>query len=62
MKRWNVYGRVVGSKFLGTVEAQTEEEAIELAMRTAGHVGLCHQCAEQCEDAEIEDATAELAL
>ena len=33
MTQWNVYGKVVGSKFLGTFEAETEDDAVEKALK-----------------------------
>ncbi len=58
MSKWAVYGTVVGSKFLGVIEADTAEEAVAKAIRNAS-VSLCHQCDEECEGAEITDAIAE---
>jgi hypothetical protein len=57
-KRWRVNGTVVGGKYLGEYEADTAEEAVELALDEA-HVSFCHQCSGECENAEVEDATAE---
>jgi hypothetical protein len=48
----------VGSKYLGEVEADTMEEAIEKGGRRA-HVSLCHQCSHECEDPEIQEVFAE---
>ena len=54
MTQWNVTGTVTGSKHCGTVEAQTAEEAIEKAWEEADvGASLCHQCSDECEDAEI---------
>lgn len=59
MAKWDIHGRVVGSIFLGSVEAATREEAIEKAWTLPNCcVSLCHQCARQCEDAEIDKITA----
>lgn len=55
---WNAYGKVVGSKYLGQVEADTKEEAIDKVSSSAS-VNLCHQCCTECEDAEIYDVEAE---
>ena len=52
-KRWRVYGIVTGSKYLGEFEAETAEQAEQMAMDESGFVSLCHQCAEECEDPEI---------
>ncbi len=52
MKRFRVYAQVVGSKYLGEFEAETEEEAIEKAAEDAD-VSLCWSCVAECEDAEV---------
>lgn len=58
MKRYRVIGAVVGSKYLGEFKAESAEEAVELAMRSAD-VRLCNQCSDECEDPEIASAEAE---
>jgi hypothetical protein len=58
-RKWSVVGTVIGSKYLGEFEAATEEEAVEKALRRA-HVSLCHQCSDECSDAEVHEAHAEL--
>ena len=58
-KRWSVSGVVAGSKFLGVFEADTEAEAVEMALDSENaFVSLCHQCSDQCEDPQIESAVA----
>lgn len=54
MKTYHVYGKVVATKYLGTVQAESEEEAKEkgVNLETAS-VFLCHHCSSQCEDPEI---------
>ena len=55
--RYRVYGKVVAGKYLGEVEADSKEEAREKAIdELAGEmfIGLCHQCARQAEDPEID--------
>lgn len=60
MPKYNVYGTVVGSKYLGVFEASSAEEAVEKALQSdEAYVSLCHQCAGECEDAEIHKATAD---
>lgn len=54
-KRWRVYGIVTGSKYLGEFEAETAEEAEQMAVNENGYVSLCHQCADECEDPEIHN-------
>jgi|ADurb_Val_02_Slu_FD_contig_21_2875252_length_324_multi_2_in_0_out_0_2 Fe-S cluster assembly iron-binding protein IscA len=60
MKKWAVMGHVVGSKFLGIFEAETKEEAEDMAIESdAASVSLCHQCSSECEDAEVDYVEAE---
>lgn len=59
MKKWTVTGVVTGSKYLGTYEAETAEEAIEMALESeAASCSVCHQCSSQVEDPQIERAVA----
>lgn len=58
-RRWNVYGAVSATKFLGTFEAETAEEAEEMAMEANGHVSVCHHCADEVSDPEIHKCTVE---
>jgi hypothetical protein len=59
MKKWSVWGNYYASKFLGEVEAETEEEALKLAEDDAGAefdymVCLCHQCADEVEIGDLD--------
>jgi hypothetical protein len=48
--KYNVYGIFHGSKFLGTFEADTPQEAEEMAGESeANHVSLCYYCANELE-------------
>lgn len=58
MPRYRAYGSVVGTKYLGEFEAESEEEAEDLARKDA-RVYLCHHCNKQCECPEIQDITIE---
>lgn len=58
LKRWSVTGTVVGSTWVGIYEAETAEEAIELAQPDVS-VSVCHQCARKISDPEVEDFHAE---
>jgi len=50
--KYKVYGDYVFSKFLGEVEASSQEEAIEKALDDAPeNAWLCIQCAGEFEDA-----------
>lgn len=59
LKRWSITATVVGGKHLGVYEAATAEEAIKKGIEKNGWVNLCHQCVGECENAEIENVTAE---
>lgn len=60
MQKYRVVGKVYASKYLGEFEANSPEEAVELALASdAASVCLCHQCSDQAEDAQIEDGIAE---
>lgn len=56
MKTFHVYGKVSATKYLGTVQAETEAEAKEkgLALETVA-VSICYHCSSECEDPEIHD-------
>lgn len=59
---WDCYGRVVAGKYLGQVEADTAEEAKEKALLLdACFVSVCHQCAREVEDPEIDEVSVEKA-
>lgn len=61
MPRYRVYGTVTASKYLGEFEADSEDEAVEAALNSAeAHVSLCHQCADEMDDPEVHEASAEL--
>ena len=53
---YNVFGIFTASKFLGKFEANSPEEAEEMAANAAtNHAQLCHQCAREV---ELEDYSA----
>lgn len=55
MTTFECYGRIYATKFLGTVEAETAEEAQDKAWKELDStVSLCHVCVEEAENAEIE--------
>jgi hypothetical protein len=61
MKTWLCYGKVVGSKYLGTVKAKTEKEALEKASELEEcYISLCNHCISECEDAEITQIIVEV--
>ena len=60
-KKWNCFGRVVGSKYFGIVEAETEDEAQEKAEKLDScYVSICHRCSEHIDDAQIDEIVVEL--
>lgn len=59
-KKYRVWGRVVGSKYLGEFEAETSEKALEMALDSdAASPSLCYHCSGECEDPVVEDGVAE---
>lgn len=45
---------MTGTKYLGTVDADSEEDAKDKAWGLeSADVCLCHQCAGECDDAQI---------
>jgi hypothetical protein len=57
-KKYEVMGVVSGGKFMGIYEAESKEEAEQMALDKEGYVSLCHQCASECEDAQITETFA----
>lgn len=57
--KWRVYATIVGSKYVGDVEAATKEEAIELGERMADTPSLCHQCSAEIENAEVDEISVD---
>lgn len=60
MAKYAVYGAVTATKYIGTVEAETEEEAIKLGWKHDNcYVSVCHQCADHVEDPDIQSLIVE---
>ena len=57
MPKFHGNAAVYGGKYLGEVEADTPEEALDKLSGEAGTISLCHQCASECEDGTAEDIT-----
>jgi len=60
--KWEIYGLIRGSKYLGTVEAETEEEAKRKAYKELAeelYVSVCHQCSNEVGEVEIDELHAE---
>lgn len=54
MPLYDCYATVSGSKYLGQVEADNKEDAIEKAWNLdEASIFLCHQCSDECLDPEI---------
>jgi len=60
VKKYKVYARITGGKYLGEYEAATEDEAIEKAIKEAGSVSLCHQCSRQIDDLDIDEVFTDI--
>jgi hypothetical protein len=61
MPKYRVYGKVVGTKYLGMFEAENERDAIEKGFESDDvSITLCHSCEDQVDGLEVEDAHAEL--
>jgi hypothetical protein len=59
--RWHAHAAVAGSKYLGVVEADTQEEAERKAWELdSACVNLCHHCSDECEDGEVTRIECEL--
>ena len=58
MPKFQAYGKVVGSKFIGEFTAKNKKEAQKMAEAQA-YVSLCHQCASEVEDPEITEIIIE---
>ena len=60
MPKYSVYGAVKATKYIGTFEAESEEEAEKMAWDSDNaYVSLCWQCSEQAEDPEISEMIVE---
>lgn len=56
--KFRVYGNIRSSKYIGEYEADTKEQAEEMAWEDA-HVSVCHQCSREVEDPDIDDLVVE---
>ncbi|MFZ4506055.1 MAG: hypothetical protein ACOYNK_06870 [Microbacteriaceae bacterium] len=55
MPKYRIYGKVNASKYLGEFSADSVDDAIQKAYDSEECcVCLCHQCASDAENAEIE--------
>lgn len=61
MPKYRVSGTVIGNKCLGEFEADSPEQAEEMAINSGeACVSFCHQCSSECEDPQIEKVNVEL--
>jgi hypothetical protein len=59
--KYRLYGAVTATKYLGEIEADSEEEAIKKGFELDScSCSVCHQCSNEVDDPQIEDITAEL--
>ncbi|WEG13967.1 hypothetical protein PU629_06260 [Pullulanibacillus sp. KACC 23026] len=60
MSKFNVYAVVTATKYIGEFEAETKEEAEQMAWESEdAYVSVCHQCANEVDGAEIERMVVE---
>ena len=61
MPKWSAYGVVTGTKYIGTFEAETQEEAEEMALNSPrASVSVCYQCSDEVGDSEIAEVVMQL--
>lgn len=61
MPKFQGFGTVTGSKYLGEVEAENAEEAKKLFEDCGnGIIALCHSCSRECEDPQVTDIDVQL--
>ena len=58
MPKFSVYGVIKAAKYIGEYEADTKEEAEELAWKDA-HVSICHQCSSEVDEPDIVELVVE---
>lgn len=64
MPKYDIYAEVHGTVFLGTVEAESEEEALDKGEHLpAPSTGLCHQCSRKfCDRLSLGETIANVQL
>lgn len=58
MTRYRVYAKIIGTKFLGEVDAPSPDVACA-KMEGDAYVNLCHQCSHEIDDAQCDEMFAE---
>lgn len=58
-KKYRITALYGASKCLGTVEADSKEEAADLGEELDIHVSLCHQCAREIDIGDCSEIIAE---
>ncbi len=64
MKTYRVFGTITAGKYLGTVRANNEIEALEKAendkdIENETYVSICHQCSNECDDPQITELSVQ---
>ena len=61
MKKYNVYANVTVTKFVGTFEAESEEDAVEKGMDNPECCAdqLCHYCSRKYDVGDVDEVFAE---
>ncbi len=59
MPKYSINAAVIGSKHLGVIEAPSAERALKMSYALdEAYVSVCHHCASQIEDPEIDSVSA----
>jgi hypothetical protein len=60
MTKYRVYGVVTGTKYIGEFEADSKEEAEQMAWDSEkGYISICHQCAREIDEPTITEMVVE---
>lgn len=55
MPKYRVYAVVTASKYMGKFEAESKEDAEQMAWESdEAYISVCHQCAREVDGAEID--------
>ena len=61
MATYSIYATVTGGKYIGELEAESVEDAIEKSYDVFADelsISLCWHCSSQCESAEVSEVLA----
>ncbi|MDR9792732.1 hypothetical protein ACTHHL_04595 [Aeribacillus composti] len=60
MPKYQVYGVVTGTKYIGEFEANNKEEAEQIAWDSENsHVSICYHCSKEIDEPQIEKLVVE---